>query len=72
MTANIAPGTIVLGPFWSDGDRMGVGIVVERGHRLWTRVDEGYVPVMVINGDRINGGYRPESLIPTTYKAVPA
>ena len=66
----IEPGMIVLGPFWSDGEHLGVGIVVKRGRSLWTRVGEGYVPVKVINGDCVPGGYRPEGLIATGYRAT--
>lgn len=58
----IKPGSYVTGRFYSDG-RYGVGIVVERGRPLWTRVGEGYVPVRVIKGDRIDGGYNPDDLI---------
>lgn len=58
---DLTPGTVVIGPFYSD-KRGGVGIVRAQGRLLWTRVGEGYTPVEVIIGDRINGGYRPESL----------
>jgi hypothetical protein len=57
----LEPGTVVTGPFFSDGST-GVGIVRSRGRALWTRVADSYVAVEVIAGDRISGGYRPESL----------
>lgn len=63
------PGAIVLGPFYSDG-RPGVGIIRPVGRELWTRVGNGYVPVEIIAGDRARGGYRPETLTETVYKAV--
>jgi hypothetical protein len=68
---DLKPGALVLGSFYSDG-REGVGIIVARGRELWTRVDEGYVPVRVIAGDRVAGGYRPENLTATIYQAVKA
>jgi hypothetical protein len=55
------PGTVVIGPFFSDGSR-GVGIVRERGQRGWRAVGGEYQPVEILVGDRINGGYRPASL----------
>jgi hypothetical protein len=57
------PGTVVIGPFFSDGTR-GVGIVRERaaGTRSWRAVPAEYQPVEVLVGDRINGGYRPAAL----------
>lgn len=65
------PGETVFGPFWSDDDRpRGIGIVVASGREVWTRVPEGYVAVRVIVGDRVNGGYKPESLRPSPSKAV--
>jgi hypothetical protein len=71
-TTPLTPGTLVLGPFYSD-DHQGVGVIVARGRELWTQVGEGYVPVRVIAGDRVPGGYRPESLTAiTTYRAVKA
>lgn len=51
MTSDLEPGT--------DGRP---GVITERSYTFWTRVGEGYVPVRVIRGDRINGGYRPETL----------
>jgi hypothetical protein len=58
-----APDTVVAGPFFSDGST-GVGIVKAQGRELWTRVGEGYVPVLVVVGDRCPGGYRAETLVP--------
>lgn len=57
----LEPGTVVLGPFYSDG-REGVGVVVKRGRELWTRVPDEYVPVRPVKGDRVRCGYRPVSL----------
>lgn len=57
----IEPGTIVSGQFFSNGN-YGIGIVAAVGRPLWTRVPEGYVPVKIVTGDRIDGGYRPEGL----------
>ena len=59
----LAPGTLVSGPFYSDGKR-GAGRVVARGRELWTRVGIDYVPVKVLVGDRASGGYRPQDLRP--------
>lgn len=59
----LEPGTVVVGPFWSDG-RQGVGVVVPRGRMLWTRTTAPYVPVRILNGDRIPGGYDPADLTP--------
>lgn len=52
------PGTIVRGPFWSDGSE-GIGVIVCEGRQVWTKVeDKAYVPVKIIVGNRCNGGYR--------------
>ena len=64
----LEPGRIVIGRFFSDRSE-GVGIVTRRGRELWTQVDDGYVPVRVITGNRCNGGYRIEDLRATEWKA---
>lgn len=62
-------GTLVLGPFYSDGHQ-GAGVVVARGRELWTQVGAGYVPVRVIAGNRVSGGYSPDSLIETAWRVT--
>jgi hypothetical protein len=69
LMPDLTPGTLVLGPFYSDG-RQGCGVIAKRGRELWTQVSEGYVPVMPIAGDRVRGGYRRENLIVTAYSVT--
>lgn len=61
----LKPGTIVRGPFYSDGHE-GAGVIVAPGREIWTRVldEKEYIAVKVLAGDRGNGGYRKTSLKP--------
>lgn len=70
-TTDLKPGTVVRGPFTiiNAYDReyaQGVGIVQKRGKRYPYNVGPDHVPVRIVVGDRVSGGYRPESLTPIT------
>lgn len=67
-TEDFTPGTVVAGPFVTANGgyndyQYGVGVVQPRSKSYPFNCGTNYVPIKIIQGDRCDGGYNPESLI---------